>query len=238
MLRKALATTAAVAVGAAVPAPGTSLARPSRTSWDGCTRGSGDIRFRAADGARLVGHRFGTEPTAVVLAHETRGSLCSWLQYARRLAALGYTAFPFDYRNYGDSQKSAASARWGGDIAAAVRAVHRLGATKVFVLGASLGGSAALKAAADTRAGIDGVISVSGAADLADALAAAGRLRVPSLYVAGELDEPFDDDARRLYSATAAETALTIVDRGEHGVRLVAVSAVVRTAIEAFLRSH
>jgi hypothetical protein len=28
-------------------------------AWDGCTARSGDVRFRAADGTRLVGHRFG-----------------------------------------------------------------------------------------------------------------------------------------------------------------------------------
>ena len=28
-------------------------------AWDGCTGASGDARFSAADGTKLVGHRFG-----------------------------------------------------------------------------------------------------------------------------------------------------------------------------------
>jgi hypothetical protein len=44
------------------------------------------------------------------------------------------------------------------------------------------------------------------------------------------LDDPFDDDARRLHAATGSlDKTLTIVDRGEHGVKLVAASPVIRT---------
>lgn len=232
-----LALIVALAVAAAAPADG----RTNLVSWDGCTPRVGDVRFTAADGTRLVGHRFGSGRTAVVLAHETRGSLCQWVAYAKRLASLGYLAFPFDFRNYGDSQDRAypANQRWGGDVAAAVKAVRARGASKVFVIGASLGGSAAVQAAANIRPQLAGVISVSGAADLAGAIAAARRLRVSVLYLAGALDKPFDEDARRLFDATAStDKTLTVVDRGEHGVQLVAHSAEARNGIESFLAGH
>ena len=40
----------------------------------------------------------------MILGHQSNGSLCEWLAYARRLARLGYTAFAIDFRGHGLSQ--------------------------------------------------------------------------------------------------------------------------------------
>lgn len=211
------------------------------SAWDGCTRRPGDLRFRAADGTRLVGHRFGHARTVVVLAHEIRGSLCDWSAYGRRLARLGLEAFAFDFRNYGQSQTRAyrPGQSQGVDVAAAVKLVRHLGARKVFLVGASLGGSAVLAAGASIRPQVSGVVSVSGAADLAGALEAVPRLRVPVLYVAGKYDPQFAADAQRLYDATGStDKTLKIIPRGEHGTELVASSSSVRNLIESFVRSR
>jgi len=177
----------------------------ARTSWDGCTARSGDVRFRAADGTRLVGHLFGRGPKAIVLAHQSRGDLCQWLWFARREARRGYRALVFDLRNYGQSQHRQNSTRgFGLDVAAAAKFVRSRGARKVFLVGASLGGSAVIAGGADARPQVDGVVSVSGAADLVGAIDAAARLQAPALFLAGRLDTAFADDARRLYSATAS----------------------------------
>jgi pimeloyl-ACP methyl ester carboxylesterase len=223
---------------AAVAVPGVGTSAPA---WDGCTRAPGDLRFRAADGTRLVGHRFGRSRTVVVLAHEARGSLCDWAPYGRRLARLGLSAFAFDFRNYGQSQTRAypRGQSQGADVAAAARLVRRLGAQKVFLLGASLGGSAAVSAGATVRPPVDGVISVSGAADLDDALHSAARLHVPVLYLAGRYDVQFADDAQRLYDATGStDKTLRILGRGEHGTELVAASPAARSLIERFVRGR
>ncbi len=220
----------------ALPGVGTTA-----TTWDGCTRAPGELRFRAADGTRLVGHRFGHSRTVVVLAHESRGSLCDWAPYGRRLARLGLSAFAFDFRNYGQSQTRAYrnGQSHGADVAAAVRLVRRLGARKVFLVGASLGGSAVIAAGASVRPPVNGVVSVSGAADLADALGSASHLHAPVLYLAGRDDVQFAADAQRLYDATAsADKTLKILGRGEHGTELVAASPSARGLIERFVRSH
>src|SRR5687768_14374802 len=82
-----------------------------------------DLRFRAADGTSLVGHVFGSGRKAVILGHQSQGSLCEWLPYARRLARLGYTALAVDFRGHGLSQArtGAAANRLGLDLAAAVK---------------------------------------------------------------------------------------------------------------------
>jgi alpha-beta hydrolase superfamily lysophospholipase len=237
MLRVLACAAAVLAAAVANIAPADPASR-----WDGCTPKAGDVRFTAADGTKLVGHRFGSGRTAVVLVHQMRGSICQWASYAKRLAGLGYTAFALDLRGYGDSQRRAypANQRYGGDVAAAVKVVRRLGARKVFLVGASLGGSAAVSAAANTRPSVNGVVSVSGAADLAGAIGAVPHVQVPSLFIAGADDTDFAKDARRLYAASAAKDKTLEVLPGayEHGTRLVAARSSVRSLIENFLRAH
>jgi dienelactone hydrolase len=128
--------------------------------------------------------------------------------------------------------------RYGGDAIAAARYLLAHGRTQVFVLGASQGGSVAVDAAANMPA-IRGVISVSGAADLVDALAAVKRVRQPSLFIAGRDDVDFAHDARSLYQASAArDKSLDIVPSGWHGTQLVGSSTPVQKTIERFLASH
>ena len=91
----------AALLAVSIAGPGTVRAGTTRSGWDGCTSHSGDLRFRATDGTRLVGHRFGQGQTAVVLAHMTPGDMCQWVTYAKRLAKLGYLALAIDLRNHG-----------------------------------------------------------------------------------------------------------------------------------------
>ena len=94
---------AAVGICTVLVAAAAAAGGGARTSWDGCTARSGDVRFRAADGTRLVGHLYGRGPKAIALAHQSRGNLCQWLWFARREARRGYRALVFDLRNYGQS---------------------------------------------------------------------------------------------------------------------------------------
>jgi pimeloyl-ACP methyl ester carboxylesterase len=231
-----LAVTAA-ACCAAVAAIGTAPAYP------GCVAGP-DLHFLAADGTRLVGHRFGHGRAAVVLAHQTDGDVCQWVPYARRLSALGYTAIAFDFRGYGLSQHRTypASFRFSGDINAAVKLARRLGATHVIVVGASFGANAAIVAGANTRPQVDGVVSLSAPATFRlDAVAAAKRLQVPVLYAAGTFDEGgvYRTDATALYDATAGkDKTIEFAPTAEHGVRLVSHPGKIRDLVESFIRLH
>jgi pimeloyl-ACP methyl ester carboxylesterase len=222
----------------------TDHARGGPESGSACP-GPGEVRLRAADGTRLVGRRFGGGTTAVVLAHQARGDLCQWVSYARRLASLGYVAFAFDFRNHGRSQQVgyARAGRLAGDVAAAIVHVRKRGARKVFLVGASMGGSAVLVAGANARRPVSGVVSVSGPAHFggADAEAAVPRLRAPVLYLVAKDDGggSFAADARTLYDRTAsADKTIEILDGYGHGVSLVTFPGRARTVVEQFLRSH
>ena len=212
-----------------------------------CTNAN-ELWFRAADDTKLVGHRFGgTKPgarTAVVLAHMSVGDLCQWVPYARRLARQGVFVFPFDLRGHGFSEGRQNHRRAAADVVAAVRAVRSLGARKVVVMGASLGGIAALVAAPSLKPAVDGIVSVSGPAAIAGqlkAMPAVKRIQVPTLYVVAEGDQnpPYDfaADAQALFDSTATDQKrLEVLPGTLHGVFLVDGSAAVRALLRAFVR--
>ena len=215
-------------LAAVVVALGTAPAAAPRTAWDGCTPQAGDVSFRAPDGTRLAGHLFGHGRVGVVLAHQSDGDLCQWTSYGAHLAALGYTALAFDFRNVGSSgvHHYPGNIRYGGDVAGAVRELRRRGTQKVVLVGASLGGSAVIQGAANVRPLVAGVVSVSGAADLSNAIQSAPDLRVPVLYLAGSGDRDFAADARRLYAATKERSKrLLALDRLEQRLEVTVAEA-------------
>jgi alpha-beta hydrolase superfamily lysophospholipase len=230
---------AAVAVACCAVGVGTSRA----PAYPGCAPGP-DLHFRAADGTRLVGHRFGHGPTAVVLAHQYDGDVCEWAPYARRLASLGYTALAFDLRGFGLSQHRTGEAlfRYDQDVVAAAKLARAQGATEVLLVGASIGANAVVVAGAEVKPPVDGVVSLSAPATFRlDAVSAARRSTAPVLYVAGTIDEGgiYGQDAQALYRATAStDRAITLVPTAEHGVQLVGHPGKARTQVERFLRAH
>jgi pimeloyl-ACP methyl ester carboxylesterase len=238
-MRRAFLLVTVLAVAASTAGAATQRAEHS------CVRG-GELWFFAADGTKLVGHRFGKGTTAVILAHQSSGDLCDWLPYARRLASRGYFVFPVDFRGYGFSQvrTGAASTRFAADLAAATKALRKLGKKKVFLVGASMGGIASLVAGVNVTPAVDGVVSISAPARFRgmDALKTAPRLQVPVLYLAAEGDDnagyDFSQDAEAMYAATAsADKRLEVLPGSLHGIALMAGSARAKDLVEAFLRS-
>ena len=226
-------------------AAGTAGASPQRTEHQ-CVRG-GELWFRAADGTKLVGHRFGKGTTAVILTHQSEGDLCDWLPYARRLARLGYFVFPIDFRGYGFSatRTGAAAQRYAADIAAATKALRTLGKRKIFVVGASMGGIAAVVAGANISPPLAGVVSVSSPVRFRgmDGVKVGPRLRVPVLYVAATGDDnagyDFSEDATTLHAAAAStDKRLELLPGPLHGIALIGGSAPARAAVEGFLKAH
>ena len=219
-------------------------AAPQRAAHD-CVKG-GELWFSAADGTRLVGHRFGKGTTAVILAHQSEGDLCDWLPYARRLAARGYFVFPIDFRGYGFSDVPRAGPyRYAQDLAAAAKALRKLGKRKVFVVGASMGGIASVVAGASVSPPLAGVVSVSSPARYRgmDGVKAGPRLRVPVLYLAATADDnagyDFSQDATALHRAAASKRKrLALLPGSLHGIALVGGSARARAAVESFLKAN
>jgi alpha-beta hydrolase superfamily lysophospholipase len=238
-VRRLLLLTALLAFAAS-----TAGAAPQRTEHD-CVRG-GELWFHAADGTKLVGHRFGKGTTAVILTHQSEGDLCDWLPYAKRLAARGYFAFPIDFRGYGFSDRPLSGQyRYVQDVAAAAKALRQLGKRKIFVIGASMGGIAGIAAGANVTPPLAGVVSVSSPARYRgmDGVKAGPKLRVPMLYLAATADDnagyDFSEDAKAMHQAAASrDKRLELLPGAAHGIGLVASSARAKSLVERFLETH
>jgi pimeloyl-ACP methyl ester carboxylesterase len=181
-------------------------------------------------GATLDGAVFGEGRLGIVLAHEIGGSLCNWASIAPELAEQGYQVLIYDFG------EPATVAR---DMRAATKEIRELGAKKIILGGASLGGTVALMMAPRER-NVVGAFSLS-APDVygnTEGLPAVRRFRAPVLFVAAEDDGDFADDARWLYRAAASrDKELLIVPGSEHGTALYGGPAAerVRDAVDGFL---
>ncbi len=131
------------------------------------------------------------------------------------------------------------------DIAAAVAHLRSLGATKVVLMGASMGATMSVAAGAVVAPPVDGVIALSApiSFDGVSAEAAAPSLPAPALYIAGRRDGSFASFVTAIHAATPGTASdLLIVDSDSHGVRLldpdVSARGQVRKAVEAFLAAN
>jgi pimeloyl-ACP methyl ester carboxylesterase len=196
------------------------------------------VRFANAEGTRLVGYELGNGRRGVVLAHQYRGDSCQFSAYAPALARAGYHVLAFDAHGYGRS--SAGSEEIDVDVLAAASELHKHGAGTIVLVGASMGGTAVISAAARMKPAPAAVVSLSGPGsfDLMSAFDTVSRLRMPKLFVVGAGDFQFVDDARELYRRARGTKRLLVVQTADHGVDLLdepsVTSAIATTLRRAF----
>lgn len=117
------------------------------------------VAVPAADGGLVTADEYGSGPRGVVLAHGGRFDRKSWRDQALVLAREGYRVLAIDFR-------AGVVARAGGptdclydpkcladDVLAAVRYLRRTGATRVAIIGGSVGGGAAAQASVEAAPG-------------------------------------------------------------------------------------
>jgi pimeloyl-ACP methyl ester carboxylesterase len=180
------------------------------------------VPLRASDGARIYGVAVGKGQTGLVLVHQYGSDHCEFMNLARDLAPLGYRLLVIDLRDNGSS-RGGAPGRYDRDVAAAVGWLRANGSTRVKLVGASMGGTAVLVAAATIAPRVDGVVSLSAPAAYygLDALKAVKRSSVPVRFVVAVSDAPFAADARRLAQAAAAkDKAILRLPGSAHGSSL------------------
>ena len=198
------------------------------------------VSFKATDGVTLHGTLFGEGATGVILAHMYPADQKSWFAFGRKLAERGYLALAFDCRGYGDSGGQKVVAEIDRDLEGAYRFL-RPKAEKIFLVGASMGGTAAILVAARNQ--VAGVVSLSApvAFQGLDARDASLKLGVPCLFIAAEEDGHAASAASQFRKSCAhPEPLLLIVPGSEHGTRLFdgASGQKVEEAILEFLEKH
>jgi pimeloyl-ACP methyl ester carboxylesterase len=242
----ASAAALALTAGALAAAPPPSLAKRCGRPVGGTT-----FWFKAADGVQLDGAVLGNGRTGVVLATEYPAELCNWLPEAVVLQKRGFRVFLFDFRGFGlSTQPRAAKQRhYVEDVVGAARELRARGASRVYLMGASLGATSSIVAAGRIKPLVAGVVSLSGEANLngrvadtgLDAETAAKHLRVPVLYVAAR-DDPLTPpaDVKRMRTALRSKgSSVNVFPGNYHGWDLLYVApyhAQVDRLIRGFLR--
>jgi len=194
----------------------------------GSTAGSKEITFTSSDGITLSGRLFGPEDATagVVLAHMFPSDQSAWFDFATRLGERGYRVVTFNFRGYcpggeaGCSEgEKTISAMWQ-DVEGAVATLRDEGATRVGLVGASMGGTASLVAASQEGQDIDAVVTLSaptsfeGLAATPDVLA---RVTAAKLFLAGHEDTAAAEAVDTLYAETLQPKRPVILTTGDHG---------------------
>ncbi|MFE6886729.1 alpha/beta hydrolase [Streptomyces sp. NPDC057694] len=190
-----------------------------------------DLRSNAttlttSDGVHLSALVLGEGPDGVLLDHEQGYSICSFVNIGRQLAKRGYHVVIPEYRNHGASQKTAVNEHIDRDARAGLAELRRVGAKRVFLAGASCGGTTAAVAGVDTPLRVVGLLMMSSPARClgADGVAAVRKLRVPTFLVVspGDMEGAVERQVREVYAASAARKKELVIDKsGFHGTDMI-----------------
>ena len=187
----------------------------------GCSTASDDrVRFTATDGVQLVGHLEGTRGAGIVFAHGARYDQRSWHDFAHATAAAGYRTLTFDFRGYGESEGTKDVGAIDRDLEGAYRCLVGRKIQPVILVGASMGGIAALLVAA--RVPVAGVATLSTpiTLDALDADSILPEVRAPKLFIAAEGDAGAAAAVERLTERTPAPRLVRLVPGAAHGIEL------------------
>jgi len=121
------------------------------------------VNFTTQDDIKLAGTLFGEGDLAVILAHMGMPDVDqqSWQPFARLLAERGFTALTFDFRGRGKSEGNPVFNTLPYDVDAAIQFLQDRGNERIVCIGASMGGTACMRAALDhDLAGLGVIASV------------------------------------------------------------------------------
>jgi pimeloyl-ACP methyl ester carboxylesterase len=208
--------------------------------------GSRSVSFESSDGVELDGRLFGEGGTGVVLAHMRPADQRSWYAFARRLADQGYLVLTFDFRGTcpggegGCSSGELEISEIWRDVVGATDLVRSEGATSVALVGASMGGTASLVAAAQEGTDAEVVVTLSAPISIEGLIADPALLQqvgANKLFIAGVGDAEAADDAEELYATSPPPKRVEIVPADDHGTDLLTgpQGEVVRRTIETYL---
>lgn len=195
-----------------------------------CSSGGGggssgqSIFITADDGLVLRGKYYASGLTthSIILAHAYDSSQKSWGAFKDSLVARGYAVFAIDFRGHGDSPGKKEPGIADADLTAAYRYVRRItnNQGKVFLIGASLGGTAALKVAA--REETQGVIALSAPTTIRGLEAGADvpRIAEAKLFIAAQSDGRYATDAQAMFDAAREPKQIQLVSGSAHGTDL------------------
>lgn len=177
----------------------------------------------------LDGRLFGAGPTGVILAHARISDATPWFPFATELARTGrFTVLTFNFRGYDDSTGEKQFDRIDTDLEAAYDYMRTtLNVGTVFLVGASMGGTASLVLA--SRVPVAGVVAISAEgvfppspSDVPslNAVDAVKNVRAPKLFITSEDDVPQARSQEAMWEAAPEPKDQEIYDGNAHGTDL------------------
>lgn len=197
-------------------------AAPQGTSGDSALDPGRQLAITNNDGQVLEARAWGTGNRYVILAHMASADMTSWFDFGRLLAEKGFTAIAFNFRGYGGSDGEPGESSVAADVRAVVDAAVAEGASEVFVIGASMGGTGAVVASASSD--IAGTVTLSAPDEFegVNAVAFAPFVATPILLIAADGDGSATDDALAIAAEAKGETELVVVTGAQHGTNMFA----------------
>ena len=170
----------------------------------------------------LEGRLFGEGDVGVILAHMRPADQTSWYAFAQVLADTGdFTAMTFNFRGYGESTGDKQFDRIDADLQAAYDYMSdELAIERIYIVGASMGGTAALVVGA--RAAVEGIVSISSPEQFPpiDATLTVGEITAPKLFITSEDDVPAARSQEKFWELAQEPKQQQIYDGNAHGMAL------------------
>jgi esterase/lipase len=238
----------ALALALAAAAVGCAPSRQEERNAD--IAASTAVSFRSPDGVKLAGRVFGDGQVGVVLAHMFPADQTSWWAFARVLAPQGFTVLTFDFRGYcpggvaGCSEGQRDVAAMWQDVLGAVDFMMARGLVRVMLVGASMGGTASLIAAAQPGMPVVAIVALSAPQSFEGLTAdhtVLGNVTAAKLFLAGNSDPTgAAAAAQAMYEESPPPKQVEIFTSSDHGTDLLTgnQSGRVQTQIIGYLERH
>jgi len=178
------------------------------------------VQFPSTDGTLLSGHHYGYSDITVVLAHMFPSDPQIRREFADFLNKAGYAAFSFNFRGFKPSKGKKETHLIYKDLDGAIEYLENTGVKIFFIIGAGMGGTAAIKVAAyrDTT----GVVAISAPSEI-DGLSAEEEAKLVAgakLFFAAEGDKSAQNSAGELFHASKSPKLFESFSGNEHGMDL------------------
>jgi esterase/lipase len=238
----------ALALALAAAAVGCAPSRQEERNAD--IAASTAVSFRSPDGVKLAGRVFGDGQVGVVLAHMFPADQTSWWAFARVMAPQGFTVLTFDFRGYcpggvaGCSEGQRDVAAMWQDVLGAVDFMMARGLVRVMLVGASMGGTASLIAAAQPGMPVVAIVALSAPQSFEGLTAdhtVLGNVTAAKLFLAGNSDPTgAAAAAQAMYEESPPPKQVEIFTSSDHGTDLLTgnQSGRVQTLIIGYLERH
>jgi esterase/lipase len=181
-----------------------------------------EVVFKTDDQVEIEGRIFGIGKNGLILAHMYPADQESWKDFALLLSQKGYRVLTFNFRGYGKSGGEKEISLIYKDVLAAFDFFKKEGVEDIILIGASMGGTAVLKVAAQKD--VNGVVSMSGPLNWVQmGLSAEEEIRLieePKLFMASEGDSSAKNSANLMYELSGEPKQIEIYPGSEHGTNM------------------